>query len=174
MLNVSEIAHRFGLSRTAILYYESMGLLKPAHRSAAKYRLYGEKEIETLRQICLYRSVGLSVRDISRLLSGSHGAIASVLKRRLTELEKEIAELRRHQQTIVKLLQSRKLLLRRVRNMNKDKWVAIMKGAGLSDADMHRWHREFERTAPDDHEQFLKFLNIAPEEIRSASTKSPW
>ncbi len=59
MLSVSQIARQFGLSRTAILYYESVGLLKPAHRSAAGYRLYGEKEIEILGQIRLYRSVGL-------------------------------------------------------------------------------------------------------------------
>jgi len=97
MLNVSQIARRFGLSRTAILYYESVGLLKPAHRSAAKYRLYGEKEIETLHQICLYRSVGLSVREIHTLLSAPESSTAAVLNRRLTEVEKEIAELRRHQ-----------------------------------------------------------------------------
>ena len=51
--------------------------------------------------------------------------------------------------------------------MTKDKWVAIMKAAGLSEEDMHRWHREFERAAPDDHEEFLKYLQIAPEQIRS-------
>ena len=32
MLSVSQIAKRFGLSRTTILYYESCGLLKPGHR----------------------------------------------------------------------------------------------------------------------------------------------
>ena len=108
MLSVSQIARQFGLSRTAILYYESMGLLKPAHRSQAKYRLYGNKEVEALRQICLYRSVGLSVRDIRQMLSGVEGAAAAVLNRRLVELEAEIGELRKHQQAIVRLLQARK------------------------------------------------------------------
>jgi len=167
MLSVTQIARQFGLSRTAVLYYESMGLLRPAHRSAARYRLYGGKEIETLRQICLYRSVGLSVRDVGRLLSGTEGGAVSVLNRRLAELESEIGELRRHQQTIVRLLQARKALLRRRKDMTKDKWVSIMKAAGFSEDDMTRWHREFERAAPDDHQEFLTYLHIAPEEIRS-------
>ena len=33
--------------------------------------------------------------------------------------------------------------------------------------DMRRWHREFERTAPDDHQEFLQYLHIPEEEIRS-------
>jgi DNA-binding transcriptional MerR regulator len=166
MLSVSQIARQFGLSRTAVLYYESVGLLKPAHRSAARYRLYGKKEIELLRQICLYRSVGLSVRDIGRLLSGTEGGATAVLNRRLVELEAEIGELRRHQQAIVKLLQARKSLSGRTKDMTKEKWTSIMKAAGFTEDDMKRWHQEFERAAPDDHQEFLNYLHIAPEEIR--------
>jgi len=51
--------------------------------------------------------------------------------------------------------------------MTKDKWVAIMKASGFSEDDMRRWHQEFERAAPDDHQEFLNYLHIAPEEIRS-------
>ena len=161
MLSVSQIARQFGLSRTAILYYESAGLLKATGRSAAGYRLYGEKAINTLRQICLYRSVGLSVRDIRQLLAASEGAAAAVLNRRLVELEAEIGELRRHQQAIVKLLSAKKSLLRRTKDMTKEKWVAIMKAAGFSEDDMNRWHREFEKAAPEDHQEFLNYLNIS-------------
>ncbi len=167
MLSVSQIARQAGLSRTAILYYESVGLLKAAHRSSAGYRLYGDKEVETLRKICLYRSVGLSVRDVRHLLSGSDGAAAALLNRRLVELEAEIGELRRHQQAIVRLLQAKNSLLRRTKDMTKEKWVSIMKAAGFTEEDMTRWHREFERNAPEDHQEFLQYLHIAPEEIRS-------
>lgn len=167
MLSVSQLARQFGLSRTAILYYESAGLLQPAHRSSAKYRLYGEAEIARLRQICVYRSVGLSVRDVRFLLSGPEGAAAAVLHRRLAEVEGEIGELRRHQRAIVKLLQAKQSLLRRTKDMTKEKWVTIMKAAGFTEDDMTRWHHEFERAAPEDHQEFLNYLHIAPEEIRS-------
>jgi hypothetical protein len=49
--------------------------------------------------------------------------------------------------------------------MTKEKWVSIMRASGFSEADMHRWHVEFERSAPNDHQAFLEFLHIAPQEI---------
>src|SRR5207302_6872373 len=97
MLRVSEIAKRSGLSRTAILYYEACGLLKPALRSSAQYRLYGDRELRVLDQICLYRSVGMSVKDIRLLLASPENEAAVLLKRRLRELEKEIGALRQHE-----------------------------------------------------------------------------
>ena len=166
MLSVSQIGKRFGLSRTTILYYESCGLLKPAHRTRANYRLYGEKEMRVLEQICLYRSVGLSVSSIRTMLSNSESNVASLLRRRLKELGSDINRLRDHQRVILRLLQ-RKNILRRTRNMTKDKWVSIMKAAGFSEDDMHRWHREFEKTAPDDHNKFLNYLHIPVAEIKS-------
>src|SRR6185503_19923577 len=39
--SVSRLARRFGLSRTALLYYDRLGLLSPSERSAAGDRLYG-------------------------------------------------------------------------------------------------------------------------------------
>ena len=165
MLSVTQIARRCGLSRTTILYYESCGLLKPALRSAAEYRLYGAKEVERLEQIRLYRSVGMSVRDIQLMLTSPNSDAAGLLKRRLRELEQEIGELRAHQQAILRLLRSKKI--RRTDEMTKEKWVAIMKSAGFSEHDMHRWHREFERSDPEEHQQFLQYLHIPEKEIQS-------
>jgi MerR family transcriptional regulator, thiopeptide resistance regulator len=166
MLSVSQIAKRFGLSRTTILYYESCGLLKPAHRTRAKYRLYGDKEVQALERICLYRSVGLSVSSIRTMLANPETDVAALLRRRLQELDSDITRLRDHQRVILRLLES-KNILRRTKKMTKDKWVSIMHAAGFSEDDMRRWHREFEKAAPDDHSEFLSFLHIPPEEIKS-------
>ena len=166
MLSVSQIGRRFGLSRTTILYYESCGLLKPAHRTGANYRLYGEKEARVLEQICLYRSVGLSVSSIRAMLASPETDVAALLRRRLQELDSDIVRLRDHQRVILRLLQS-KNILRRTKKMTKDKWVSIMKAAGFSEDDMRRWHREFEKAAPDDHNEFLNFLHIPAGEIKS-------
>jgi len=166
MLSVSQIASRFGLSRTTILYYESCGLLKPGHRTRANYRLYGEKEIRLLEQICLYRSVGLSVSSIRTMLENPKTDVAVLLRRRLRELDSEIRRWREHQRVILRLLQN-KNILRRTKNMTKEKWVSIMKAAGFSEDDMHRWHREFEKAAPEDHNEFLAYLHIPPVEIKS-------
>lgn len=165
MLTVSQLAKRCGLSRSTVLYYESLGLLQAARRSAANYRGYTDREAQRLEQICTYRSAGLSLEDIRMLLERPESDAASVLKRRLVELEGEIEKLRGHQKDILKLLQGKGLFGRK-KMMTKEKWVGIMKAAGFSEDDMHRWHVEFERAAPEDHQEFLGSLHISPDEIR--------
>jgi DNA-binding transcriptional MerR regulator len=166
MMTVSKLASVCGLSRTTVLYYESQGLLKPAVRSDSNYRVYGEREVERLRQIRVYRGVGMSVREIRTILAGPQNDVASALKRRLADVDKEIETLRGHQQAILKLLQM-KSIRKKDRKMTKDKWVAVMKAAGFTEDDMRRWHHEFEKSAPKDHEEFLQFLHIPEKEVAS-------
>jgi DNA-binding transcriptional MerR regulator len=166
MMTVSKLASVCGLSRTTVLYYESQGLLKPAVRSDSNYRVYGEREVERLRQIRVYRGVGMSVREIRTVLAGPQNDVASALKRRLADVDKEIETLRGHQQAILKLLQM-KSIRKKDRKMTKDKWVAVMKAAGFTEDDMRRWHHEFEKSAPKDHEEFLQFLHIPEKEVAS-------
>ena len=166
MLTVSKLARECGLSRGTLLYYESVGVLKAASRTAGNYRRYAEKDILRLRQICAYRDMGLGLRDIRSILERPENEASAILKRRLLELNQEIEMKRKHQRAILQLLQN-KNSLRRTKTMTKDKWVSIMKASGLTEADMRRWHVEFERAAPDDHQNFLEFLHIQPAEIQT-------
>lgn len=43
---------------------------------------------------------------------------------------------------------------------------------GLSEEDMWRWHGEFERSAPEEHQTFLEYLHIQAEEIRAIRERS--
>jgi hypothetical protein len=56
--------------------------------------------------------------------------------------------------------------------ITKEKWVSIMRGCGFTEEQMHRWHAEFERSAPEEHQEFLEFLHIAPAEIKTIREKS--
>ena len=49
--------------------------------------------------------------------------------------------------------------------MTKDKWVKIMQASGFSEADMRRWHQEFEKAAPEDHQEFLEYLKIPADQV---------
>ena len=164
MYTVSQLAAQCGLSRTTLLYYESVGLLSPASRSAANYRRYGDKDAERLRQICIYRDAGLKLADIRALLDQTGNDASAVLTRRLAEINSEIETLRNHQLAIARLLRS-KGAFRRNQTMTKEKWTSIMRGAGFTDDDMRRWHMEFERSAPAEHQEFLEYLHIPVEEI---------
>ncbi len=56
--------------------------------------------------------------------------------------------------------------------MNVDRWVELFRAIGLEEADMHRWHAEFEQRYPEGHQSFLEWLQLPAEritEIRSTS-----
>jgi len=82
------------------------------------------------------------------------------------EIDREIGVLRRQQQAILHLLKpSEKPETNRRNIMTKEKWTAIMRATGFTDEEMNRWHVEFERSAPEDHQQFLEYLHIGAEEV---------
>ncbi len=92
------------------------------------------------------------------------GGAADILERRLESIDAEVEALRGHQRAILRLLnQSRSF--RRNQMLSKDRWVAIMKAAGFTEDNMHRWHVEFEKAAPQEHQEFLEFLHIGVDEI---------
>lgn len=174
MLTVTQLARRCGLSRTALLYYESIGLMPPPERSGGNYRSYGERDMQRLLQIRAYRDAGLKLEDIRAILNTNSDRRGSdavrVLKRRLLELDAEIGTLRKHQQAILKLLEHK--ALRKAKMITKEKWVSIMKGCGFSSEQMNSWHTEFERSAPEEHQEFLEFLHIPAEEIKTIRQNS--
>lgn len=170
MLTVTKLARRAGLSRSALLYYESIGLMPAPGRSGGNYRYYSERDLKRLEQICAYRDAGLKLNDIRAILDCPAGDASQVLRRRLIELDGEIKTLRAHQAAILELLQNRSF--RRAKMITKEKWVGIMKACGLSEEQMHRWHSEFERSAPEEHQEFLEFLHIPAAEIKSIREQS--
>jgi len=148
-------------------------LLRPPQRSGGNYRCYSESDAERLSTIRAYRNAGLTLDDIRALLktrSLRGGDASQVLKRRLIELDAQINALRAHQQAILRLVGSK--ALRKADMITKDKWVSIMRACGFSEDQMHRWHAEFERSAPEEHQEFLEFLHIPSAEIKTIREKS--
>lgn len=163
-LTVSNLARACKLSRSTLLYYESIGLLPRPRRTEGNYRAYTPKDLDRLRQICVYRDAGVPLSDIRSLLDGARDDAAAVLRRRLVELGEGIERLRDQQRAIARLLKTAHKL-RSIPMVTKEKWTAIMRAAGFSDEDMRRWHAEFEKGAPEEHQEFLEFLHIPPDEL---------
>jgi DNA-binding transcriptional MerR regulator len=174
MYTVTQLARRCGLSRTTLLYYESIGLLQPAERTVGNYRRYGEPDLARLRQICTYRDAGLKLTDIRALMDRKGSDASRVLENRLLEIDQEIAALRAHQQSIFKLLEHKALRqrFRKDEMITKEKWVSIMRSTGFTEEQMMAWHAEFERAAPTEHQEFLEFLHIPAEEIAGIRERS--
>ncbi len=170
MITVSKLAHRFGLSRTALLYYERFGLLRPMLRSESGYRLYGEDAVERLRLIGTYKSAGLPLAEIRRLLDAPDRPNLGILRKRIVELDEEIAALRVQQRALVGLVKG--LGDPKASGaIDKDTWIGVLRSAGMDQKAMDRWHAEFERNAPEGHHSFLRWLGIPEPEalaIRAA------
>lgn len=176
MLSISHIARRYGLSRSTLLYYDRLRLLRPSYRTSAGYRLYSAEDETRLKEICRYRKGGLTLAAIAKLLSGerdSAHAVSEALHRRLTELNHEIAALRRQQQVVLSLLPRKGQRVDRLaRAMTKKKWIALLRSAGMSDEDMRDWHVAFERQSPLAHQDFLESLGLEDVEIRRIRARS--
>lgn len=105
-MNIGAAARRSGIAAKTIRYYEEIGLIAPAGRTASGYRDYGETEVATLKFVAKARSLGFSVRDVGELLAlwqDRHRASADV--RRIAQehvraVEGKIAELQAIRQTL--------------------------------------------------------------------------
>ena len=164
MYTIGRLASKFDLSRSTLLYYDSIGLLKASSRTESKYRQYSEDDARRLEQVCKYRLAGLELSEIKRVLDSPDNNLTQALEKRLDELNEEIARLRNQQRFIIGILKSDKYYSR-INVMNAETWKSLLEASGFSREDMLQWHVEFERLAPDKHQEFLEFLCISDEDI---------
>ena len=164
MFTIGRLAKQYGLSRSTLLYYDSIGLFKPTSRGNGEYRLYSRADAERLEQIRTYRKAGLKLKDIKLILDAPDNDLTAILENRLEELNREIEALREQQRRIVGILKNSHLF-KSVGFMNKETWVSILAASGFSESDMAEWHAAFERSDPEKHKEFLRFLCIPDEDI---------
>ncbi len=66
---VQMLAKLAGTSTRTLRYYDEIDLLKPARINSSGYRIYGQKEVDTLQQILFYRELGLELKDIKKIIT---------------------------------------------------------------------------------------------------------
>lgn len=66
---VNKLSRISGVSARTLRYYDEIELLKPARIEQSGYRVYGQKEVDTLQQILIYRELGFSLEEIKVLLT---------------------------------------------------------------------------------------------------------
>ena len=166
MYRIGQIAKKFSVSRSTLLYYDSIGLLSPSGRSRSNYRLYSESDVIKMVKISQFRETGMSLSSIAHILEKDSSKIRAALEDRLFTINKDIQKLRHQQKVIIQALKS-KHLTRHTRIITKERWVSLLKAAGLSEFDMDKWHIEFEKISPEAHQDFLESLGIDKEEIQT-------
>jgi DNA-binding transcriptional MerR regulator len=77
-LRIGEVAKQVGTTPRTIRYYEELGLLPPAeHRASGQHRVYGEDDVERLREaLQLKELLGLSLDELRELLEAEEARAA--------------------------------------------------------------------------------------------------
>lgn len=52
-------------------------------------------------------------------------------------------------------------------NMTQKQWMEVFQAIGLDEATMHKWHCEFERRYPAQHQSFLEWIGLSTEDTLS-------
>ena len=110
--NIGEAARASGVTAKMVRHYESIGLLPPARRTEAGYRLYGTDDVRMLQFIHRGRALGFSLDQIADLLAlwrDKDRASADVRRLALAhidELDRKIEELEAMKRTLAALASS--------------------------------------------------------------------
>jgi DNA-binding transcriptional MerR regulator len=162
--SISRLARTFGLSRSTLLYYDRIGLLAPSGRTGSGYRYYSDKDRRRLKRICQFREAGLTLKDIRGvLLSGGKPGV-KLLDKRMRETATHIVDLKNQQRILAEML-SRIASGKTSAPVDVELWVEMLEAAGMDAKARKRWHMEFERRAPDAHDEFLLSLAIPHDEV---------
>jgi len=100
LLGVAEVGRRTGLSRKALRHYEALGLVTPAARTEAGYRLYDTESLRRIELVNRAKVLGLRLSEAKEFLHVAEGCcgdhhpeLAALVEGKLAETEQRIDEL---------------------------------------------------------------------------------
>ncbi|MDB5792502.1 MAG: cueR [Massilia sp.] len=111
-MNIGEAASASRVSAKMIRHYESIGLIAPARRSEAGYRVYTGRDVQVLQFIHRGRALGFSLEQIRALLAlwrdkaRASADVRRMARAHIEELNRKIAEMEAMRRTLEQLAAS--------------------------------------------------------------------
>ena len=97
-MQINEVIQKVDFTKRAIKYYEEQGLIS-VNKDKNGYRNYSEEDVKTLKEISVYRKLGISIKDIKVLLNTKDKQLLeNIYKEKLSKIkenQKEIDSLRK-------------------------------------------------------------------------------
>jgi DNA-binding transcriptional MerR regulator len=111
LLTVADVGRRTGLSRKALRLYEELGLVEPAGRTDAGYRLYDDESLRRIELVNRAKVLGLTLHEAGEFLhvaegccGDNHPELATLVESKLSETSRRIEELRTLRETLQSVL----------------------------------------------------------------------
>ncbi|GHE75842.1 heavy metal-responsive transcriptional regulator [Streptomyces lavendulocolor] len=107
LYTVSQAAQQAGVTRKAIRTWENKGLLPPAERTEAGYRLFTADDIAVLRFIRQAKTLGLTLAEVGDILAlqrdGAQpcGRVTQLLDAHIDQIDRTLTELRQLRKALV-------------------------------------------------------------------------
>ena len=165
MYTVKELCKASGLSRTALLYYESIGLLAPEARSESNYRLYSDDSIKRLGRIRTYRDAGVPLAEIVQILSYENDVEREVLEKTLSMLNQKAQEVKASQEKISTLLNQETIPMLSISGADIKFVMEALAPLDIDESVYLRFHEALERNSPEGHRVFLDMCGFSEEDI---------
>lgn len=106
-MTIGQLAKSVGVPDSTIRFYERLGLLRPAGRTATNYRYYGPDAGDRLTFIRAAQAAGFELTDIKSILAFQDGRVApcaevlGLVNARLTSVRGQLRKLRRVEHVLV-------------------------------------------------------------------------
>jgi len=134
---VSEVARMARVTVRTLHHYDDLGLLEPAERSDAGYRLYGRPELERLQEILLYRAAEVPLEEIGALLEADRTARARALQAHRARLERK----REHLDELLRTVDRTLLTLTGEETMTEDEMFEGFEELADAPEEVRKHHR---------------------------------
>ncbi|MGI9275225.1 MAG: Cu(I)-responsive transcriptional regulator [Endozoicomonas sp.] len=108
-MNISEASRKSGLTSKTVRYYESIGLIEPASRSANGYRTYGDSQLRELGFVHHARELGFTLDECRELLnlyrdrSRKSGSVKAMAMDKINDIQTRIDKLETMKQSLSEL-----------------------------------------------------------------------
>jgi MerR family mercuric resistance operon transcriptional regulator len=109
-MTIGELAQAAAVRISTLRFYERRGLLRPAARTAAGYRVFSADDVARVRFLRRAQQLGFGLAELAQMLALSRQRtvrrrdIAAVGATKLAELDQRIADLRRMRRAVAGLL----------------------------------------------------------------------
>lgn len=90
-MRIGQLAERTGMTVRTLRYYEKIGLVGPARRSASGQRIYAPDDVERLYQVALLRSLGLSLDTVRTSLHSEPSNLRALMTEHMASLDTQLA-----------------------------------------------------------------------------------